>query len=263
MLERDLAGRVALLTGSTEGLGLRIAERFARRGASVVLNGRDEAKASRAVAALEAFGGSDNPPSFVLGDCGNYDSAVKVAWGAAEATGRIDILVSVGATGSVPPMPFAEMTGKQVSDSLTSRFFPRINPVHAALPFLRVRGGSVVLIGTDAARHPTVGESLVGAAGAGVILLTKALAREFTRWSIRVNCVAMTITSGTAAWNRVFAEDSMQSRLFAKALERFPSGRAPTAEEVARVAEFLAGDESAQVTGQTVSVNGGLSFGGW
>lgn len=263
MTEQDLTGRLALLTGSTEGLGLRIAERLARRGASVVLNGRNKGRAAQAVARLGPFVGPTNPAKFVLGDCGIYDDAVEVAKSAAETTGRIDILVSVGATCSVPPMPFAEMTGAQLADSLTSRLFPRVYPVHAALPFLRNGGGSVIMIGTDAARHPTSGESLIGAAGAGVILLTKALAREFSLWGIRVNCVAMTITSGTAAWDRAFAAPSAQSRLFEKALERFPSGRAPTAQEVARVVEFLAADESAQVTGQTISVNGGLSFGGW
>jgi 3-oxoacyl-[acyl-carrier protein] reductase len=72
----------------------------------------------------------------------------------------------------------------------------------------------------------------------------------------------MTITSGTPSWDRIFATESFQSRLFTKAVERFPQGKPPSAGEVADVAVFLAAD-AAQVTGQTVSVNGGLSFGGW
>jgi 2-hydroxycyclohexanecarboxyl-CoA dehydrogenase len=176
--------------------------------------------------------------------------------------GAIDIVVSAGARNEVGPMPFAEMTVDQLQRAFETRLYPRLFPVHAALPALRNRGGSVVMLTTDAARHVTPGESVVGAAGAAVLLMTKALARELARWNVRVNSVAMTITSDTPSWDRIFASESFQSRLFTKAVERFPQGRPPTAAEVADVAVFLAADAT-QVTGQTVSVNGGLSFGGW
>ncbi len=90
------------------------------------------------------------------------------------------------------------------------------------------------MLATDAARHPTPGESVMGVVGAAVILMTKALARELSRWSIRVNSVAMTITSGTPSWDRIFATETFQSKLFTKAVERFPQvgrsrpGRSPT-----------------------------------
>lgn len=258
----DLQGKVALVTGSTDGLGLRIAENLARRGARVVLNGRNANKGAQALAEFQRATCSGTA-CFIAGDCADYEAAKQVARQAAAEGGVIDILVSCGATGTVRPMPFAEMSGREIFDSFNSRFFARINPVHAALPYLRQRGGAVVLMGTDAARHPTPGESMVGAFGAGVILLTKALAREFSRWDIRVNGVALTITSDTASYARVFSEQTFQTRLFEKALERFPSGRPPNAMEVANVATFLATSDSAQVTGQTISVNGGLSFGGW
>jgi 3-oxoacyl-[acyl-carrier protein] reductase len=128
---------------------------------------------------------------------------------------------------------------------------------------MRDRGGAVVMLGTDAGRHPTPGESMVGVVGAGVIVLTKVLAKEFSRWKIRVNSVAMTLTSDTPSWDRIFSGKSFQSDLFAKAVRKFPSGRPPKAEEVARIAVFLASEQTVQVTGQTISVNGGLSYGGW
>lgn len=174
------------------------------------------------------------------------------------------MLVSAGAQGRVPPMPFDNMTGAQLVEAFESRLFPKIFPVHASLPFLRKRGGAVVMIGTDAARHATPGESIIGAAGASIILMTKVMAREFSRWKIRVNSVSLTLTSDTPSWERIFgAGDTFDSRLFGKIAQRFPTGRPPTAEEVARVAAFLVSDETSQVTGQTISVNGGLSFGGW
>jgi 2-hydroxycyclohexanecarboxyl-CoA dehydrogenase len=258
----DFDGKVALVTGSSGGIGLHVAEKLARGGASVVINSRSLENGERALEQLRAV---SNRVHLAIGDCGDPAAASRVAHAAAALGNEaIDILVSAGAQGSVPPKPFAEMSADEIVTAYQSRFFPRIFPVHAALPYLRVRGGAVVMVGTDAGRHPTPGESIVGAVGAGVILLTKALAKEFARWHIRVNSVALTLTSDTPSWDRIFGSgETFHAKLFDKLARRFPAGRAPTAEEVARVASFLASDEAAQVTGQTVSVNGGLSFGGW
>jgi 2-hydroxycyclohexanecarboxyl-CoA dehydrogenase len=259
--QESLDGKTALVTGSSGGVGLAVARMLAERGATVVINSRTAASGERALAQLRSL---SDCVHFAQGDCADADAAARVVQAAAAVAGRLDIVVSAGAQGSVPPKPFADMSAEEIVAGYQSRFFGRIFPVHAALPHLRERGGSVVMIGTDAARHPTPGESIVGAVGAGVILMTKALAKEFARWRIRVNGVSMTLTSGTPSWERIFGADGgFESRLFGKLNARFPSGRAPTAEEVARVIVFLASDDAAQVTGQTVSVNGGLSFGGW
>jgi 2-hydroxycyclohexanecarboxyl-CoA dehydrogenase len=253
--------KVALITGASGGIGLCVAEKLAASGATVVINGRSLENARHAMERLRSI---SKKVDFVPGDCNDYAAAVEVASHAAHINGGIDVLVSAGAQGSVPPMPFAEMSGAQLVSAFESRLFPRIFPVHAALPFLRVRGGAVVMVTTDAARHPTPGESIVGAVGASVILMTKILAKELARWNIRVNSVSLTLTSDTPSWDRIFgAGETFDARLFGKLAQRFPSGRPPSAEEVARVAVFLASSETAQVTGQTISVNGGLSFGGW
>ncbi len=257
----SLEGRAALITGSTGGVGFQVAGMLAARGATVVINGRGQ---ERGEAALKALQGLASQVHLVAGDCIDPREATRVVQQAAAIAGRLDILVSAGAEGRVPPKPFAEMSAEEIVTAYQSRFLPRILPVHAAVPFLRQQGGSVVMLTTDAARHPTPGESIVGAVGAGVILMTKALAKEFARWQIRVNSVAMTLTSDTPSWDRIFGgEAAFQQQLFAKLNDRFPGGRAPTAQEVAQVVAFLASDAAAQVTGQTVSVNGGLSFGGW
>ncbi|MGE4243126.1 SDR family NAD(P)-dependent oxidoreductase [Ramlibacter sp.] len=256
-----LQGKVALVTGSTGGVGYYVAEKLLRDGATLILNSRTAKSGEPALAKMKEISPNVH---LVLGDCGEKDVVLRVAKEAAAITGHIDILVSSGAQGRVPPKPFADMALDDIVEAYQSRFFPRIFPVSAALPYMREKGGCVVLIGTDAARHPTPGESVVGAVGAGVILMTKALAKEFSRWNIRVNSVSMTLTSDTPSWDRIFGgEAQFQSKLFTKLSEKFPSGRPPSAEEVARVVAFLATDESAQVTGQTISVNGGLSFGGW
>lgn len=256
-------GKVALITGASGGVGLRVAQKLAQDGAIVVLNSRSRDNLEKAAEEVRAGGAPVDRVHLAVGDSCDYEAIGKVAEQAAAINGGIDLVVSSGAQGKVRPMPFADMTGPQLVEAFNSRFFARINPVHAALPYLRKRGGAVVMVGTDAGRHPTPGESVVGAFGAGVILMTKTLAKEFSRWQIRVNSVSLTLTSDTPSWDRIFGEKTFQTGLFSKALERFPSGRAPTAEEVARVVVFLASEEAAQVTGQTISVNGGLSFGGW
>lgn len=256
---KDLDGKVALITGGTGGVGLETGLRLARRGANVVITGRTPERGETALSTLRAVSDS---VSFEAGDAGDPAGVTDLVDRVAARHDGIDILVSAGAEGDIPPTPFAELSMDQLRRAFESRLYPRIFPVRAAVPALRERGGSVVMLTTDAARHPTPGESVVGAVGAAVMLMTKAMARELSRWNIRVNSVAMTITSGTPSWDRIFAAEGFQSDLFGKAVKRFPLGRPPSAGEVADVVAFLAGD-AAQVTGQTVSVNGGLSFGGW
>jgi 3-oxoacyl-[acyl-carrier protein] reductase len=252
--------RVALVTGGTAGVGLEVATILAERGLAVTVTGRSGRSGQ---AALDVLTRVSSDVAFVSGDAADPRDNEAVVQAVAERFGSgIDVLVSAGAEGAVGPRPFAEMSADDVRASFDTRIYPRILPVHAALPALRLRGGSVVLLTTDAARHPTPGESVVGAAGAAVILLVKGLARELARDRVRVNGVAMTITSGTPSWDRIFAGESFQSHLFERAVSRFPSGKPPTVQDVARVVSFLA-DGADEVTGQTVSVNGGLSFGGW
>ena len=115
--------KVALITGASGGLGLRVAEKLAASGAIVVINSRSEEKGEKAVAGLRKI--SDRV-SFVIGDTMDYDATVKVASAAAAINGGIDVVVSSGAQGAVRPMPFADMTGAEVVSAFHSRFFARI-----------------------------------------------------------------------------------------------------------------------------------------
>ena len=254
------AGKVALVTGGTVGVGLEIARRLLAGGAHVVINGRSTERGKSALDALHEVGPA---VSFAQGDCGEYAVAARIVKDVTEQHGGIDLLVSAGAEGGVRAQPFTDMSGEELAVAFTTRFYPRIFVLHAAMSTLRERRGAAVMLTTDAARFATPGESIVGAAGAAVIASTKTIAKEMARHGVRINSVALTLTSGTAAWDRVFADPNFTKKLFTSVLNRFPAGRAPTAEEVAAVVVFLLSDEASQVTGQTVSVNGGLSFGGW
>jgi 2-hydroxycyclohexanecarboxyl-CoA dehydrogenase len=254
-------GKAVLITGGSAGIGFAVAQRMARDGAIITISGRSAEAGEKAAQKLREL---SPKPMFLQCDSCDSASCAYVAAEAARRMGRIDVLVSSGAQSQLGPMPFSQMTALQIEDGFRIRVMGRILPLHAALPHLRNSGGGcVVMIGTDAARHPTTGESIIGGAGAAIILMSKALAKELARDKIRVNSVALTITSNTPSWDRVFATESFASHLFDKALSRFPSGRAPAAEEVAEAVGFFASDAASQITGQTLSVNGGLSFGGW
>jgi 2-hydroxycyclohexanecarboxyl-CoA dehydrogenase len=256
----EFKGKTALITGGSGGIGLAVAEQLAGAGAHVFINGRSAERGEQAVARLREI---SQDVQFIAGDCASYQDVAAVVAAVRSAAGRLDILISAGAEGETGPTPFAELTPEQIEGEFRKRLLPRLFGVHAALPALRENGGSVVLLTTDAGRYATPGESVLGAVGASIIIMTKVLAKEFSRYKVRVNSIALALTSGTPTWDRLFAGESFQRDLFTKVVGRFPFGQAPTADEAAAVAVFLASDAAAQVTGQTISVNGGLSFGGW
>jgi len=253
-------GKSILVTGGTAGIGFEAAKLLAARGAVVTITGRSAERGEKAAAALRELGAQCH---YVRGELGDPEDAARVVADAAAAMGNIDAAVCSGAEVRSAIQPFEAMQPAQMKNILSSLLYPKLFPVHAVIPYLKqAGGGSIVMIGTDAARHPTPGESMVGAAGAVVILLAKVLAKELSRDRIRVNSVALTITSDTPAWDRVFA-GGFSEKVFAKAVSRFPYGRAPKASEVAEAIAFLSSDAAGQISGQTISVNGALSFGGW
>jgi 3-oxoacyl-[acyl-carrier protein] reductase len=259
--EEDLRGKVALVTGSTQGVGLRVAELLASRGAKVALNGRNP---SRASAAIDRLAGIGADTIFEAGDASCHDEAVRVVSETEKRLGPLDILVCSGGTDTPGPRLFQDIPPELFAEAFRARYLSKIFPVRAVLPGMRERQrGSIVLVGTDGGRYPTPGQVLNGAIGAAIILATKALAQELACWKIRVNCLALTLTSDTPLFDERLGASDLGGKVFGKALSKFPFGAPPSAKEVARVAAFLASDESSQVTGQTISVNGGLSFGGW
>lgn len=258
------AGRRVLVTGGTSGTGLAAANQMVAGGAAVAIVGRDRSRATRALEDLSRAAGAGGTAHLAVGDCASYADTQRVVAEAVGSLGGLDVVVSAGASGTGDPRPFADMSPGEIESGLTTRFLARVHPVHASIPHLRAgETPSVVMLTTDAARHATRGESIIGAYAAGVVAFTKTLARELSRDKIRVNSVSMTLTSGTKSWEHIFGDDSYQRDLFSRALERFPLGEPPHARDVADAVVFLASARAAHITGQTVSVNGGLSHGGW
>lgn len=254
----DLSGQVAWITGGTAGVGFAVARALLAAGAKVVISGRDPIRGQQA---LDRLGHPS--ASLILGDCADPRQAGAMVEQVIALHARLDIVVASGGAVDEKPGLFHEVSDTHFTEVYRHQFLNRVFPVRAALPCLRERGGCVLFIGTDAGRHATVGEAAHGSLGAATIMLTKTLAREFSRWDIRVNGLALTLTAGTEAFEKVMARGDWLTALYTKAVGRFPRGRPPLADEVAQAALFLVSPQASQVTGQTISVNGGLSFGGW
>ena len=255
-MKSDLNGKVALVTGSSRDIGKAIALKLAENGADVVINGRNTEAGNKVVEQIKAMG---RRSIFEKADLYNFSEVKQMADNVIEKLGKIDILVATGAAASAKGLPrfFREIDPEDYGVFATSRWFSRAYAIRAVLDHMIEREyGKIVMVTTDAGRIPTPGESMNGAAAAAVMLMTRALANEFTRWKIRVNCLSITITE-TETYQ--VGLNGPLGKIFQKAADRIPFG-IDKPEDIAEAALFFASAESDQITGATLSINGGLSF---
>lgn len=254
---RPLAECAVLLAGATSGIGLESAVQLARAGCRrIVLNGRNPEKAAAAASEVGAKVPEVDVRA-VAADTSVPEQARRVVAEALDAFGRIDVLVNA-ASGGLTPRPFHEVPLEEVDEFFDSHFRTVLNVCHAAYPtMMEARGGSIINFGADAAKLATPGETVQGAAQAAVVMFTRTLALEAARFGIRVNCVSPSITRDTGSYDRMMA-DPFSHKLFQKAEGRAHLGVA-AAKDIAPLVVFLAGPGSSHLTGQAISVNGGIS----
>jgi 2-hydroxycyclohexanecarboxyl-CoA dehydrogenase len=247
------AGRTALVTGSTSGIGLAAAELFARCGAaSVILNGRD-AEAGAAQRDRIAASAPACTVRFIAADYA--DQAQLDALFA--AIPKLDILVHT-ASGGGPPDLFMNIPPDDWQRTLEGKLISLMRCCRLAIPkMIEAGGGAIVSIASDAARLATPGESVIGAAFAGNAMFVKTLAVELSRQNIRANVVTPSITRNTKTYDNVMAGE-FSGKLFRKAEARARLG-VPVPENVAPIVAFLASPLASHITGQAVSANGGIS----
>ncbi len=244
---KALAGRVALVTGGSRGIGLAIARLLAEDGASVVVSGRDTGRLDAAVKELEALGA---PVLGVAADAAKREDCDRLVEAAKERFGRIDVLVNnAGITRDQLLVRMKDDDWDQVLDVNLRGVFLMTRA--AGKVMMRQKSGRIINITSTAGAMGNPGQVNYSAAKAGVIGLTKAAARELAHWNILVNAVAPGLidTDMTAATPAEAREALLQQ----VPLKRVGQGR-----EVAEVVRFLAGDGAAYITGQTIHVNGGL-----
>lgn len=252
-----LSGSFVVVSGGTAGIGRACAEALLEAGAAgVLVNGRDVARAENARAEMQARFPAARV-AVATGDVAKPDVAQRVMAEAMRQFGRIDVLVNSTGGNDLPRLlhhtPVDEIPG-----ILERCLFAQILCCAAALPYLReARGGTVINIASDAAKLPTPGESVIGAAMAGIVMFTRALAVEGKRDGIRANVLTPSMTSGTDHYEKIMA-DPFCGRMFGKAAKQAALG-VVAKEDLAGLAVFLASPAAAKITGQAISMTGGIS----
>ncbi len=255
-----LAGKVALVTGSTAGIGGQIAEQLAEAGAeTVIINGRtvDSGEARRAELEAQIPG---TRFLFAAGDSSKPEDMASIFDVIEKEAGGLDIYVHTGMSGHSGggPRPFVETDREYWTRSINGILLSLIEGCSRAVPMMLARGGgAIVSIASDAAKVATPGEAVLGGALAGNVMFCRTLGLELGRQQIRVNAVTPSITKGTRTYDRVMA-GGFSRALFQKAERKARLGVA-SASDVAHAAVFLASPLASHITGQALSVNGGIS----
>ncbi len=243
-----LTGKTAIITGGASGIGEAITTMLAREGAHVIINYNKSAARAEALAARLHQEGRHC--SVFQADVSLYDEAQALARYALETSGSIDILVNNA--GITKDQLLLRMTEADFDSVIATNLKGAWNMAKATTPSMsKARWGRIVNITSVAGLVGNPGQTNYAASKAGMIGLTKSLAREFARRNITVNAVAPGFieTKMTAA-----LPEDLKGRL----LEQIPLARYGSPEEVAALVLFLVSDVSAYITGQVINVDGGL-----
>lgn len=243
----SLDGKVTIVTGAGRGIGRAIAEAATAEGAIIVASDIDAEAAERTAADLggEAIG--------IAADVSSAESVQALVDGVMDRFGRIDVLVNNA--GWDKAGPFVESDPADWDRIIRINLYGVLHTSRSVLPIMSERkSGSVVNIASDAGRVGSSGEAVYSATKGGIIAFTKTAAREVARHGVRVNCVCPGPTDTQLLAE--FAGEKLRNAL----VRAIPMGRVGQPEDVANGVVFLAGDKAEFVTGQTLSVSGGLTM---
>jgi NAD(P)-dependent dehydrogenase (short-subunit alcohol dehydrogenase family) len=258
-----LSGKTALVFGGTGGIGLACVKAYAGAGArSIMIVGRNRERGEATLCELRALFGNTEF-ELAIADASTFsgaESAVKAcveSFGGAKTAG-VDILLST-AGGDPMPRLFHEMPPELVEHTIKGSLLSAIYPAKAVLPLMMEQKQGVILtMASDAGKVATPGETVIGAAMAGLIMFSRALANEVKRWNIRVNCISPSIVRNTSLYDNLMS-DPFGGKLFSKA-EKMATLGVVEPEDLAALALYLSSPAAAKLSGQAISLNGGISM---
>jgi len=246
-----LDAKVTIVTGAGRGIGRGIVEKLAAEGAKVVVSDVDEESARETAGAIG--GGAVG----LRADVTSKESGEATVEEVVDRSGRVDVLVNNAGWDKVEP--FLKSNESDWERVIAINLYGTLHCCKAVLPVMvEQEYGKVVNIGSDAGRVGSSGEAVYSAAKGGIIAFTKTLAREMARYKINVNCIC----PGPAD-TPLFAEIGEENPKLKEALQKaIPFRRLALPQDLANAVAFLASDEAEYITGQTLSVSGGLTMAG-
>ena len=244
-----LDDKIAIVTGAGQGIGKAIAEKLAAEGATVVVTDINEATAK------ETADGIGGGAVGLRTDVTSRDSVDAMVEQVRSQFGRIDVLVNNA--GWDKAGPFVDSDPADWDRVIQINLYGVLNTSKAVLPVMAAQGsGSVVNLASDAGRVGSSGEAVYSAAKGGVIAFTKATAREMARAQVNANCICPGPTD-TALFASMGGDNPKLREALTKAI---PFRRLAEPADLANAVAFFASDEASYITGQTVSVSGGLTM---
>ena len=262
-MELGLRDKVALVTGSGQGIGQTIAVEFAREGAKVAVNDLSAEKTRETIDLIEGIGGTAMAAPF---DVSDFEATAGGVAAIEARLGPVEILVNNAAL--LVPKLFVDSTPRDWDREIKVILHGTLNCTRAVLDdMIDRREGKIVNIASDAARVGQQRDTYYGAAKAGVIAFAKSLAKEIGRYNINVNCVSPGATDSPMRQEvERLAREKLGEEAYAerqkKILRLYPLRRIGRPEDVSNTVLFLSSDLTRQITGQVVSVNGGFAMPG-
>lgn len=251
----NYAQRVVLVAGASGGIGMEVSRLLLERGAKVALHYRTQPRGLTELA--ERFGAER--VLLVRGDLTQRADVDAIVAQTVKHYGKLDAFLSTVGT-ALRIKPFLETADASVDMTIDIELRSVITSLRAVLPHLIDNGGGqIVLVGSDSGKVGTSGESVSAACRGGIIAFAKSIAREYARHKVLVNVVCPGPTE-TGLWDDLVRNDEFGGKIGNAMVKATALRRLARPEEVAATAVFLASSEASFITGQAVSVSGGLTM---
>jgi 3-oxoacyl-[acyl-carrier protein] reductase len=247
-----LEGQVALVTGASKGIGAGIATELAAAGAAVVFNYATDRNGADTV--VNEIKSADGRAVAIQGDVSKSGDVRRIFDEVKNAFSSLDILVNNA--GVYKPMPLEEMTEDEFHREFNTNVLGPLLVIRESLKYFGPNGGSIINIGSVASRLCPPGYSIYAASKSAVDAITGVLAKELVSRKIRVNSInpGATLSEGTKAAGLYGVGSEFESQLVGMT----PLGRIGTPTDIAKIASFLASDDSGWLTGEIILASGGL-----